>query len=101
MFRGLEPTFAHCICIIGRHPGTEMSRYFFDVKNGHRLVDPSGLDCRNDQEAIRNATVIARQIARDAPPTGPRHVSVLNSDREEVSKVPINTKGKEARGGKL
>ena len=101
MFRGLEPTFAHCICIIGRHPGTEMSRYFFDVKNGHRLVDPSGLDCRNDQEAIRNATVIAGQIARDAPPTGPRHVSVLNSDREEVSKVPINTKGKEARGGKL
>lgn len=78
-----------------------MSRYFFDVKNGHRLVDPSDLDCRNDQEAIRNATVIARQIARDAPPTGPRHVSVLNSDREEVSKVPINKEEKEDRSSKL
>ena len=86
-----------------------MSRYyFFDVKNGHKLVDPSGLDCRNDQEAIKNATVIARQIAKiarqiakDAPPDGPRHVSVLNSDREEVSKVPIDKKRKEDRGGKL
>jgi hypothetical protein len=77
-----------------------MSRYFFDVKNGHRLVDPSGLDCRNDQEAIKNAIVIARQIAEDAPPTGPRHVSVLNSDREEVSKVPINKEEKEDGGGK-
>jgi hypothetical protein len=78
-----------------------MSRYFFDVKNGHRLVDPSGLDCRNDQEAIENATVIARQIAEDAPPSGPRHVSVLNSDREEVSKVPINIKSKEDRSGEF
>ena len=78
-----------------------MSRYFFDVKNGHRLVDPSGLDCRNDQEAINTAIVIARQIARDAPPNGPRHVSVLNSDREEVSKVPINKEEKEDRDGKL
>ena len=77
-----------------------MSRYFFDVKNGHRLVDPSGLDCRNDQEAIQNAIVIARQIAADAPPNGPRHVSVLNSNREEVSKVPINKAEKEAPGGK-
>jgi hypothetical protein len=78
-----------------------MSRYFFDVKNGHRLVDPSGLDCRNDQEAIENAILIARQIARDAPPNGPRHVSVLNSDREEVSKVPINKEEKEDRSGEL
>jgi hypothetical protein len=75
-----------------------MSRYFFDVENGHRLIDPSGLDCRNDKEAIENATMIARQIARDAPPNGPRHVAVLNSDREEVSKVAI--KSKEDRDGK-
>jgi hypothetical protein len=100
-FHGLEPTFAHRICHYGRHPGAEMSRYFFDVKNGHRLVDPSGLDCRNDQEAIENAILIARQIARDAPPNGPRHVSVLNSDREEVSKVPINKEEKEDRSGEL
>ena len=24
--------------------GTAMPRYFFDVKNGHRLIDPSGLE---------------------------------------------------------
>jgi hypothetical protein len=31
-----------------------MSRYFFDVKNGHRLVDSAGLDCSDDEEAISN-----------------------------------------------
>jgi hypothetical protein len=70
-----------------------MSRYFFDVKNGHRLVDPSGLDCRDDQEAIENATMIARQIANDAPPNGPRHIVVLNSDREEISRIAITQTG--------
>jgi hypothetical protein len=66
-----------------------MSRYHFDVKNGHRLIDPSGLDCRNDQEARNQAVIIARQIAMDAPKSEGRYVAVLNSDREEVSKVPI------------
>jgi hypothetical protein len=66
-----------------------MSRYYFDVKNGHRLIDPSGLDCRDDQEARNQAIIIARQIAMDAPKSEGRHVAVLNSDREEVSKVPI------------
>ena len=68
-----------------------MSRYFFDVKNGHRLIDPAGLDCRDEGEAIEAGTVIAHQIAADAPPNGPRHVAVLNSDRQEVGRVPINS----------
>jgi hypothetical protein len=43
-----------------------MSRYFFDVKNGHRLVDSAGLDCSGDEEAVSNAQIIARLIARGA-----------------------------------
>jgi hypothetical protein len=33
-----------------------MARYFFDVKNGHMLVDPAGLECRDHQEALFHAT---------------------------------------------
>jgi hypothetical protein len=40
-----------------------MPHYFFDIKNGHRLIDPTGLECRDDQEATAQATVIAAQIA--------------------------------------
>ncbi len=68
-------------------------RYYFDVKNGHRLIDPSGLDCRDDQEAIKAGKVIARQIAEDAPPNNPRHVDVLNSDGLSIGKVAIRIKG--------
>jgi hypothetical protein len=53
------------------------------------LIDSSGLDCRDDQEAKDQAVIIARQIAVDAPKSEGRHVAVLNGDREEVSKVPI------------
>ena len=67
-----------------------MSRYFFDIKNGHRLVDPSGLDCKSESEAMRSAAVIARQIATEAPPGQRRHVSVLDSDRNEIGKVPVS-----------
>ena len=76
-----------------------MARYFFDVKNGHRLIDPSGVDCRDDHEAIETGVIIAQQIAADASPTQPRHVAVLNDEREEVGQVPINSNGKADQNG--
>jgi hypothetical protein len=76
--------------------GTEkMSRYYFDIKNGHRLVDPSGLDCESDSAAMRSAAAIARQIAADATRSQPRHISVLDSNRKEIGKVPVSTHSKE------
>lgn len=67
-----------------------MPRYFFDIKNGHRLIDPAGLDCRDDQEARDQAIIIARQIAADAPDTsGGRRIAVLNGQREEIDKVSV------------
>jgi hypothetical protein len=42
-----------------------MPRYFFDIQNGHRLVDPSGLDRSGDNEAVAKAKVIALQISED------------------------------------
>jgi hypothetical protein len=75
-----------------------MSRYYFDIKNGHRLIDPTGLDCRDDQQAVSSAETIARQIAVDAPPDQPRIISVLNSDRQEVAKVRVHHSEEDYRG---
>jgi len=44
-----------------------MLRYYFDVKNGHRLIDPTGLERRDDQDANTQATFIAVQTAMHVP----------------------------------
>jgi hypothetical protein len=68
-----------------------MKHYFFDVKDGHRLIDPAGLDCRDDKEAREQAIVIARQIATDVPGTsGGRNIAILNSERQEIATVPVS-----------
>jgi hypothetical protein len=67
------------------------ARYFFDIKNGHRLVDPSGLDCSDDDDAIAKAKVIALQISEETSRAeGQRRIAVLDSERQEVSKVPVH-----------
>jgi hypothetical protein len=67
-----------------------MPRYYFDVKNGTRLTDPAGLDCRDDADAEAKAKVIARELARDAPRACvPRRILVLNDEGDEVSIVPV------------
>jgi hypothetical protein len=67
-----------------------MPKYYFDLTNGSRLVDASGLDCRDDQDAQAKAKIIAKQVGEEAPtPHVPRHVEVLDEDRAQVSKVPV------------
>jgi hypothetical protein len=66
-----------------------MPRYFFDIKDGHSLTDPSGSDWKNDAAAIEKARVLAIGVSLDKPAVDPtRHISVLNSDRVEISTVP-------------
>jgi hypothetical protein len=67
-----------------------MPRYFFDIKNGHRLVDPSGTDCENDTEAIAKAGVIAIGVSLDRPAVdSERHFVVTNNAGQEISWVPV------------
>jgi hypothetical protein len=77
-----------------------MPRYFFDVIDGHRLPDPAGLECRDDEEATAHARTIAHQIATDAPTSSQRHIVVINDDREEVGAVPVTTGYERAAGRK-
>jgi hypothetical protein len=68
-----------------------MPRYYFDIKNGHRLIDNSGLDCRDEAQALVHADFIARQIATDSPKSVGRQLLVLDDERCEVAKVQVKS----------
>ena len=70
-----------------------MPHYYFDIKDGPRLVDPSGVEFKNDDAAIAKAKVIAIGVSLDKPAVDPtRRISVLNADRHEISTVPVYSK---------
>jgi hypothetical protein len=70
--------------------GIEMPRYFFDVRNGHRLVDPAGLDCGSDEEAREQGERIASQIGEDLGARNDvRRVAVINDEGQEIATITI------------
>jgi hypothetical protein len=70
-----------------------MPHYYFDIKDGHRLVDPSGLNFKTDGDAIARAEAIAIVVSIDKPEVDPkRHIAVLNGSREEIFRVPVYSK---------
>jgi uncharacterized protein DUF6894 len=70
-----------------------MPHYYFDIRDGHRLVDPSGMNFKNDDDAIAKAEVIAIGVSLDKPAVDPeRHIAVLNGSREEIFRVPVYSK---------
>ena len=70
-----------------------MPHYYFDIRDGHRLVDPSGLNFKNDDDALAKAKVIAIGVSLDKPAVDPeRHIAVLNGSREEIFRVPVYSK---------
>jgi hypothetical protein len=67
-----------------------MPHYYFDIKDGRRLVDPSGLNFKDDADAIAKAEVLAIGVSLDKPAVDPeRHIAVLNDLREEIFRVPV------------
>jgi hypothetical protein len=70
-----------------------MPHYYFDIKDGHSLVDPSGSEFKNDDAAIAKAKVIAIGVSLDKPAVDPkRHIAVLNGSREQIFSVPVYSK---------
>lgn len=62
-----------------------MPRYYFDIQDGHRLIDPAGRECKDDTAAKEMARVLAIGVSLDTPAIDPtRYISVLNSVREEI-----------------
>jgi hypothetical protein len=67
-----------------------MPHYFFDIKDGHGLVDPSGSDCKNDAAAIEKARILAIGVSLDKPEVDPeRHIALINDAGRKISKVAV------------
>ena len=67
-----------------------MSRYFFDVADGHRLFDKSGFDCDDDTDAIVRAAVLAIGVSLDKPKDDPeRRIAIINDLGREIGHVPV------------
>jgi hypothetical protein len=76
-----------------------MPHYYFDIRDGHRLVDPSGLDFKNDDAAIAKAKVIAIGVSLDNPAVDPeRRIAVPNESREQIFSVPVYSKPSMSNG---
>ena len=68
-----------------------MPRYHFELANGHRLPDPSGLECSDHQDAIAKAHVIARTMAMELEAVHGRQLLVLDETGTEIYKVSLST----------
>jgi hypothetical protein len=67
-----------------------MPHYYFDIKDGHSPVDSSGLNFKNDDDAIAKAEVIAIGVSLDKPAVDPeRHIAVLNDSKQEIFRVSV------------
>jgi hypothetical protein len=76
--------------LISLQGGMPMPRYFFDIQDGHQLIDPSGFDCENDAAAIDKARTLAVGVSLDKPAVNPtRHIAVRDSMGKQVSSVPV------------
>jgi len=71
-----------------------MRHYFFDIKNGHRLVDAAGVLCIDDVDAILKAEALALRVGLDAPSFDPRrHIAVIDDTGGEISRIGVPPKG--------
>ena len=66
-----------------------MPHYFFDLKDGKRLVDPTGLHCSDDADALSKARRIAVEVAARKPDTDPQRYVVVILDGQEVGRVAV------------
>jgi len=77
-----------------------MPQYFFDIQDGHRLVDPAGRECKNDTAAKEMARVLVIGVSLDTPAVDPtRYISVLNDARKEIFQEAVYSNPRNVRVG--
>jgi hypothetical protein len=70
-----------------------MPLYFFDIKDGHRLVDPKGQNLKNDAEAFAKAKLMAIGVSLDKPEVDPtRCIVVMDNAGQEIFSEPVYSK---------
>jgi hypothetical protein len=83
----LKPALASGISF--QFEGFTVPKYYFDVKNGHRLADPAGIACVGEAKAKEYGRRIALQTAAEVPTSVSRRVGVRDANGREVAVIPI------------
>jgi len=71
-----------------------MPRYFFNVADGHRLLDRSGFVCDDDIDAIIRAAVLAIGVSLNKPKDDDpeRRITIINDQGRRIGHVPMSSK---------
>ena len=67
-----------------------MTKYHFEIVDGHTIEDPKGIELATERQAIKVASEIAKQVAADED-DDMKDVVVKTSDGEVVHKTPIKS----------
>jgi uncharacterized protein DUF6894 len=70
-----------------------MQIFYFQIVDGQKLEDPTGLELKSRREAEQAAENIAKQIAIDLGPTSARKVVVITEDGDKVYTAPVKPQG--------
>ena len=68
-----------------------MPKFFFEVKNGIIIQDPTGSWCANEADARAKAIVIAHEVEKveEGVAAPARHISVRNDKGHEIATVVV------------
>ena len=66
-----------------------MTKYHFEIVDGHTIEDPKGIELQSDRQARKVAGEIARQVAADDPDM--KDVVVKTSKGDIIHKSPIKS----------
>jgi hypothetical protein len=67
-----------------------MTKYHFEIVDGHTIEDPKGIELATERQARKVASEIAKQVAADED-DDMKDVVVKTSDGEVVHKTPIKS----------
>ena len=66
-----------------------LPRYFFDIKDGPRLVDAPGVECPSDALAKLEGAIRARLVAATEPKYRLRQLAIIDEFGRELATIPI------------
>lgn len=80
-----------------------MPKFFFEIKNGITVKDPTGSWCRDKAEARAKAIVIAEKVEQveEGVPAPARHISVRDDAGREVDTVVIRDGARPIKPGEI
>ena len=81
----------------------QMRKFFFEVKNGITIADPTGSWCLNEADARAKAIIIAEEVEKveEGVPAPARHISVRDDKGREVTTVVVRDGARPVKRGEI